>query len=943
MGLTIPRDLVFDMYLGRWVEVTALPEGRGLRQTDPVAVSWGLPNEQGKALAPPSTVEALLSNTGGHWTPGNPMSDYYDYLQGRNVPTRLGLRVSQDTGSRTVSNGWGFTDTGDGWNVTGGGGAFAVGSGVRTTTISAANSFELAFLGDSYTDCQVADTASWNLNVAGGAIEPLNLVLRYQPSGAFAGEHYLLRVSVSAAEVLTVAIFHSSLGLLSSTVTVATLTPGANSYRGKFQVEGESLRGKVYVAGPAEDPDLFEPLGWQVSAHHERLSGGFPGVRTGVAAGNTNVPVTISYDTWVLTLMRHSGELAKLQPTWDLSHKIKKATIKCADITQRLGRPQRPALSSAPRRYLASNAEFTATDHWPLDESVTAPAQGVNTVAGGAPARFLRETGVSPNRGAVKWGEADRFHTAVPGFATLSNGGRLAFTTQQAALGSAFSIMFAVRLSPDAGGQVFLSTAATANRFVFFLYTDGTFELFSNPSGGTLLTGVLSPAGLDGRWVTLGLLAFPSGGDTDCRVFVDGQNLGGGLVAADPGYSALQEALVHVPQPTTGGQGDSALSTVFVTGSRFDTVTGGLTIGERAHTAIMGWRGERGGLRAFRLCAEEGVPFDYWGDLGQTRAMGPQRPLPLLDQLQECADGDGAILYGPRYTPGIAFRGRRAMCARPADATLSYSSGHVAPEFAQSADDRPSANLVRAERIDGGFLIVEQTTGPMNTKDPGTDPEAIGRSPADAKANVESDALLGDLGGWVRALGTTPEVRFPRVTVDLAARELTTGVDPTLPARQIVNLHPGDRLQVTGLAAADVHRDLDQLVRGGKETFRDRYGHKVTLNTAPYEKYRAGVFGEASSRYDGAVTTLDAQLAAGVTGARNVTTSAGEVWTTAAGAFPLDVIIGGERCTVSGIAGAGAAQSMTISVRNVNGLPAAGGKTHPAGTRVYLFQPVYYC
>lgn len=946
MTVKFPRDLVFEAYLGRWVEVTALPEGRGLRQVEPVAVTWGLLNEQAKALAPPSTAEGVLNNAGGHWTPGNPMSDYYDFLQGRNVPTRLALRVSRGTFAGTSASAWTTTDTGDVWNMsTSGSGSVAEGSGVGTHTQPSANAYVITFLGDSYVDCEGAITGSWNLNVAGGAIEPANLVQRYQPSGALVGEHYLLRVSVSAAEVLTVAIHHSTLGLLAGPVTIATLTPGANTYRAKFYAEGQALRGKVYPPGPAGDLDQFEPLDWQVSAHHGRLAGGFPGVRTGVAAGNTNVPVTVSYDNWVLKLLRHTGELAKLQPSWDTGHKIKKAEFKSADITQRLGRPQVAALSSAPRRYLASNGSFTTTDHWPLDESETAPAQGLNAVAGGAPAVFLRETGATPNRGAVRWGQTDRAHPAVPAFATLSNGGRLSLRPNQVPLASAFSFMIAMRLAPDAGGQIFLSTAAEASRFVFFLYTDGTYDLFSNPSGSAVSSGRLYPDGVDGTWVTLGVQAVPSGADTLATVWVNGENRGGGLVVADAGYSPLAEALVHVPQPTTGGQGESAFSTAFVTPTRFDTFSAPYENGYRAHWAIMGWRGEAAGLRAFRLCAEEGVPFDYWDDIGQTRAMGPQRPEPLLTQLSGCAEADGAIVYAPRYVAGVAFRGRRAMGARGGDAVLSYSSGHVAPQFAQSADDRPTANLVRAERVDGGFLIVEQVTGPMNTGNPGTSADAVGKVPATAKVNVESDAHLGDVGGWVRALGTTPEVRFPRVTVDLAARELTTGPDPTLPARQVLNLHPGDRLIVTGMAASDRYQDLDQLVRGGREVFRDVYGHQVTLNTSPYEKYKSGIYGDSAvpgSRYDGAVTTLDAQLTSGTTGARNVTTSAGPIWTVAAGAFPLDVVIGGERITLSGVTGAGAAQVMTISARNANGLPVAGGKTHPAGTRVYLYSPVYH-
>src|SRR4029078_43679 len=120
-----------------------------------------------------------------------------------------------------------------------------------------------------------------------------------------------------------------------------------------------------------------------------------------------------------------------------------------------------------------------------------------------------------------------------------------------------------------------------------------------------------------------------------------------------------------------------------------------------------------------------------------------------------------------------------------------------------------------------GFLIVEQTAGPMNTQDPGTSAQAVGRSPANAKAHVESDAYLGDVGGWVRALGTTPEIRFPKVTVNLRAPSLNDA--HRLPAsREVHNLHPGDRLLVTDLNDADVYRDLDQLVRGGREVFRNQ-------------------------------------------------------------------------------------------------------------------------
>lgn len=934
MTLTFPRNIVFEMFLGRWVEVTALPRLQSLRQDDPVTVTWGSAAEQGKV--PPSTAEGVLNNAGGHWTPFNPMSDYFDYLQGRNVPTRLSLRVSLDAFGRTLPSTLGPTDTGEAWNTSGVNDSYSVGSGVGNITLSAAASFGLAVIGDSYGDCESRITFDvGSITPTGAAIEPGNPVVRYQGSGAFAGEHYLLRVEVRTDQSIWASIHHSTLGSISGgLVNTGLVNAPGRKFRASLYAEGQTLRGQVW---DTTNPDR---LGWIASAHHDRLTGGFPGFRAGVAAGNTNTkPLALAHDDWELRLVRHSGELTTLQPTWDESHRVKKAAFKCADVTQRLGRPQRPALSSAPRRYLASNGSFTTTDHWPLDESATAPAQGLNAVAGGSPAIFLRETGVTPNRGAVTWGQADRSHPAVPVFATMSNGGRLSLRPNQTPLGSAFSIMWAMRLAPDAGGQVFLSTAAVSNRFVFFLYTDGTYDLFSNPSGSAVSSGALYPNGVDGQWVTLGVSTFPNGADTHALVWVNGESRGGGLIAADAGYSPLAEALVHVPQPTTGGQGDSAFSTVFVTSTRFDVVDGGLEVGYRAHWAIMGWRGETALARAFRLTAEEGVPFDYWGDLNQTRVMGPQRPAPLFDQLTDCAEADGAILYGPRYTAGVALRGRRSMCARPADATLSYSSKQVSPEFATSADDRPTANLVRAERVDGGFLIVEQTSGPMNTGDPGTDPEAAGVSPADATVNVESDAQLGDVGGWVRALGTTPEVRFPRVTVNLRAAGMSD--TPGLTAqRAVLSLHPGDRLLVTGLSAADVYRDLDQLVRGGREVFSGTKEHVVTLNTAPYEKYRAGVYGDAGSRYDsGGVSSFDSSLTTTQTGARNVTVVSGMRWTTTASAYPLDVLVEGERVTISGVTGTGAAQVMTISARSVNGVV----KSHLAGAKVELYQPSYYC
>ncbi|WKU08016.1 hypothetical protein [Micromonospora sp. HUAS LYJ1] len=59
------------------------------------------------------------------------------------------------------------------------------------------------------------------------------------------------------------------------------------------------------------------------------------------------------------------------------------------------------------------------------------------------------------------------------------------------------------------------------------------------------------------------------------------------------------------------------------------------------------------------------------------------------------------------------------------------------------------------------------------------------------------------------------------------------------------------------------------------------------------------------------------------------------LWTTKASAMPLDLAVGGERVTVSAIAGSSSPQTATVSARAVNGVE----RSWPAGTPVQVWQP----
>jgi hypothetical protein len=71
--------------------------------------------------------------------------------------------------------------------------------------------------------------------------------------------------------------------------------------------------------------------------------------------------------------------------------------------------------------------------------------------------------------------------------------------------------------------------------------------------------------------------------------------------------------------------------------------------------------------------------------------------------------------------------------------------------------------------------------------------------------------------------------------------------------------------------------------------------------------------------------------------ARAAPTAAGnQLWTTTAGDFPFDIIVGGERMTVTNITGSSSPQTFTVT-RSVNGVV----KSQIAATDVRLFTPCY--
>src|SRR5262249_15132417 len=144
-------------------------------------------------------------------------------------------------------------------------------------------------------------------------------------------------------------------GNIAGPVTVAGLADAITnkSLRVAIQAEGQTLRAKVYEPGPANEPNQFEPLDWQVSGHDTVLfKAGGVGVRDGVASGNTNAkPIVFSHTDFEVRLPRFYGELTDSMPSWDETNRVRFSTLLASGIFMRLSQGDTP-LYSAPHRFL---------------------------------------------------------------------------------------------------------------------------------------------------------------------------------------------------------------------------------------------------------------------------------------------------------------------------------------------------------------------------------------------------------------------------------------------------------------------------------------------------------------------------------------------------------------------------------------------------------------
>jgi hypothetical protein len=352
---------------------------------------------------------------------------------------------------------------------------------------------------------------------------------------------------------------------------------------------------------------------------------------------------------------------------------------------------------------------------------------------------------------------------------------------------------------------------------------------------------------------------------------------------------------------------------------------------DSTYDASTGYNGETAADRFTRLCGEEAIPATVVGTAADSVAMGPQRSITLLALLDEIARTDDASIFETRDSSGLTMRTGQSKLNQDPALTLTYL-GEVRPPLGPVYGDEGIRNDVTATSPRGSSRRVVQATGPHNVQLPEDDPQGVGRYQTRIDVNPEDDDSLGDAAGWRVNLGTYDGTWYARITVDLDAA-------PSI-AATVAAVDIGDVVALTDLPVDEALETVESLVIGIAEDVLPKR-RLVTFFTVPAAPYRVGILASASGDTDPMLGRLDTDGSSTVStvavGASSfqVATPSGPLWTTTADDFPLDVIAGGQRVSISGITGASSPQTFTVQ--------ASGKQVRyqiPSGSRVNVADPI---
>ena len=595
-----------------------------------------------------------------------------------------------------------------------------------------------------------------------------------------------------------------------------------------------------------------------------------------------NVPIRVSVDPGSGAVPRFTGFADNLPLANDTSGNDAHVTLKASGLLKRLSRPSAQILSS-PRRYIPSTSPIV---YWPLEEGPTA-GYGAPDVGTG---RLVPWTGKHPS-GAVatfaRWGTGNLGPWLPPTFAFPGATG-LNILVGRVDMGG----------SPTEWAVHFMYAGSTGSQDLTLDinpgYLDNTLawpQLTLDPANGLLLvtfngepeTSSSVPGLFDGLGHSIRISAVQSVTKVHWLVHIDGieaqDDVTSGVMTLPPIFAV---ALVST---ASGGASVGHLA-----------VWDSLPAANALADACLGWPDEPAGWRLERLCLDEFIiPFTSVGGgnflvqhnrLEDTQHMGAQPYAAFLPIAREAEDVDGGIL-AEATTGELEYLNGRDRYNRDVDLALDYNQGHVSPPFEPADDESGIVNDVTASRSGGGSDVGRYVDEAHVA--------AEGRYDEGITVNVATEDDLADQASWRVHVGTVPELRFPRLTLNLARNTglIDDWLACNLSSRVTIDNPP-----------PELPPDLiDQHIVGYTETL-SQFVWKVEANLEPASPYTVGIWEDTTLGRPSTPSVVAQPFDAGTDTGVVVSSTSGRVWvdtTNYASQFPFTVRTGGVVLDVTGI------------------------------------------
>lgn len=859
-----------------------------VREAGGVQIQVGRPDET--ATVDATRMQMVVDNRSGDYTRVNPLGIWYGQLD-KGTPIEARITRIDDSFTRTVASGLG-TDTESELTWSTASASFSVNGSAAQCSGLGDNVAVLATLPDAAADDVEVSTVASVSAVATGAAWVHGIVVRHADASNYIRFHTEFHLSGAIQVKIVKQVEGTAFTVVSATTTDLTYSAGTK-VRTRVRAVGSVLQMRVWLDGDDEPDD------WTITGEETELTSQNTGLFQWRVGGNTNTGLVCTIDDFRVDVIRASTPVPEWPVRWDMSGTNVTTPVTGAGILRRLSQGE-AALRSPMYRQITGLSTLAA--YWPGEDGSGSTVMSAATAGvGGARASDVTFAAADGPAGSDK-------------LLTFGSSGDVTFTFPPGVSSTGWQWQWTCDLAGADGTERECMAVYTSNGYSWvWLASTTTYRLTVRDSSGTEI-------------YTLGAVnAGAAPGDN--LVFRLKASFASGTWTVEPGwYEENAPNLVGWTDTFSGTAGRPVKARAFA-----NTVNSGGYLGHAFLTsgtteslqtsavlnAINGYPGEKAGARLDRLAAEEGVNLRIFGDTDDTAPMGVQQAATFLDLVRECEAADQGVLFESGAGLGYLTRGFR----ENPDVTmaLDFDEGHIAAPPEPVDDDQRLRNQIKLARSGGAEVTVQ-------------DDSSIAKSGIYADeltVNLQADGQLPDHASWRLHLGTFDDLRWPRIELDLARNPDLIG--------DWCKVRVGSRITIDNPPDAVAGQDLDLIVEGWTETFGP-YSWDVVLACSPAASWRVAVFDDSDVLATSASTTLGADIDADDTSIMFSTANPKDVWSTTN--EPYDVLIGGERMTVTAMgaaSGSGPYEQTATVTRAVNGI----AKSHSSGDAIDLAVPYY--